>query len=221
MLRGGNSGYDSHGLAHQFAPVIAQPCFHGGVGQHDGSLVVRQQRSFRHALQDRRLRLERFPGAPAIGNVLGEARDPIDFPPSVAHGKGAVSNPAHRPVGPEDAVFDIIVAFGSFAGEPAADSSTIVWVESCQPGGSVATDLRAQTAPDSLVAGARVNDPVVRKLAQPEDLRDVVDDLLEAFHRLGQCGCGGHVLVGLCAQISSALFHHVAQPSGKVAGSRE
>ncbi len=108
----------------------------------------------------------------------------------VADGKRAVLNPAHRAVGPEDAVFHVVGLAGLQAVPLGLDARRVLGVDCFQPRLRVGVETFAGAAPNFFVGRADVDDPLVGEVGKPEDLVDVVGDLAEALFALVQRGLG-------------------------------
>ncbi len=113
----------------------------------------------------------------ALGEVRGDAHDPVDRTAGRADGKGAVANPTHRAVGPGDAIFHVVRPRRPSGRGRLLDPRAVVRDDRPAPGPRLPPELRARPSPDALEGGADVDHLVVPRIRHPEDLADVLGHL--------------------------------------------
>ena len=204
-------------LANHFVACISPKSLARRIDLQDHTLFVGHRHSLGHVLEDRRLRLEHFPGPLPFRDIVGDTRDAIHLSLLVAHRERSVANPTHRTVGLEDAVFDVVSA-GSLVGEGAARHRlTVLGMHGGQPGMRVAIQVLTFAAPDAFVSRADVGHFVFGHVGKPKHFGNVVDDLLETFEGFRQAGGGGLMLFHLRFPLGRALLDQVAQVTGESA----
>ena len=118
-------------------------------------------------------------------DIGADAGDPIDLAFRVAHGESLVVYPAHRAVGANDAVFDVVFRVGqSLARKPHA--LPVVRMHDLQPASRPLHDVFEALAGHGLESGAEVNELSLPRIGDPEDLRNVVGELAEFLLALAQ-----------------------------------
>ena len=123
-----------------------------------------------------------------LGDVGGRADQALHLAGLVAQGEGAVADPAHRAVGPHDAIDLVVVA----APRPrVAACSTRSRSSGCTD--SIHSRRRlveaaAGSAPDRLEGRADIEHLALPRAGHPEDLLDGLGELAEALFALAEVG---------------------------------
>lgn len=115
-------------------------------------------------------------------------------------GKGAVTDPAHLPVGPDDAVFLDVLAARLAGLRGVEDCAAVLGMDRLDPVARRDIEVFAAATPDLLVGRADVEHLALGGIGEPEHLADVLRDLPETRLALAQRFLGLPALADVAQQ---------------------